>query len=233
MGVCLSGRAADRQARQRVRLLLRQADESVAAGAGELRARQGSEADVQGGQLQAEPAGLVRHARQRVGVVRRLPRRPRRGLAAGAPGRRLGQRLRALPGGEPLRGRRRRTGTTTSACAWPEFPSARRLSSSLPRRRRSRRWKPRARRRTPPPRPSIAIFSGTSNSSRSPRRATSTSCSWATRSRTAGKVRRPGRRISSRSRPPTSASAATRPSTSSGASPRAANWTASRPRSSC
>ena len=71
MGVCLSGRPDGGQGGQRLRLLLRQADEYTAFGTGELRLRQRVEADVQGGLVRAERSGALRHARQRVGVVRR------------------------------------------------------------------------------------------------------------------------------------------------------------------
>ena len=43
------------------------------------------------------------------------------GLGPGGPGRQLEQQWPALPGGRPLRGRRRPTGTTTWASGLPEF----------------------------------------------------------------------------------------------------------------
>ena len=96
------------------------ADEYPVAGTGELQ-RQWTESDVQGGLVQAESAGLVRHARQRLGVVRStyvdrrvltkadrggscIERRPRHGVRRGS----------VAP---------ERPGPATSACALARVPS--------------------------------------------------------------------------------------------------------------
>ena len=71
MGVCLPGRTDGGQVRERVRLLLREADEQLLPEQANFEHEQRPEADLQGGQLSSRIAGLVRHARQRLGVVRR------------------------------------------------------------------------------------------------------------------------------------------------------------------
>ena len=69
MGVRVPGRADVGQEGQRLRLLLRQADEHPVGGAGEH--RQGIQSAGQGGFLRAESPGIIRHGRKRRRVVRR------------------------------------------------------------------------------------------------------------------------------------------------------------------
>src|SRR6266571_2090783 len=86
MGVRMSGRTDVGQAGQRLRLLLRQADEHAVAGTGEL--QQGIESDEQGRFVQAERARFIRYARKRMAVVRRHLQSGQWDLAAGGAGRR-------------------------------------------------------------------------------------------------------------------------------------------------
>ena len=109
-------------------LLLREADECPVMPERANYERR-DEADVQGRQLQAEPAGPVRHARNMCGVVRRLREcRTQRVI----PWRRLAA---TPPADVPSSVRCARAGTKPSSrrvgFAWPEFPSAR--NPSLPR----------------------------------------------------------------------------------------------------
>ena len=101
----------------------------------------GAKADMQGRQLQAEPAGSVRYARQCLGVVRRpiRPKRPDVGHAPGDPGRRLVLRRRLLPGGHP---QRHRAGHPVPLLGlrWPEFPSAQWASKGTPRPAQAEGW---------------------------------------------------------------------------------------------
>ena len=71
----------------------------------------------------AEQVGVVRHARQRVAMVRRPARR---GLGPGDPGRRLARRRPELPGGVPRPGRAGRPGQRPRL---PACPSSRPVAS--------------------------------------------------------------------------------------------------------
>ena len=136
---CRGGPLADKFG-ERVRLLLRQADEQLLLGTGEFRARQDPEADVQGGLVPAESAGAARHARQRLGVVRQTPGEAADGASLRvSPGRRLGRRLRGLPRGDPRRGPPT-TGAASVGLGLAQF----RLPLLRPKRRRRRPPSPRS-----------------------------------------------------------------------------------------